>query len=938
MNSNKNKIIFSLSTLLLIIMVSFLVYQKEHKNLAAPTQTITKKNSIKATPLKYTGYTLLNKFNKATIENYPTAAGTYDLATMASNITSQMIQAFSDTGTRTLPLVANWNVGIPEYSDGLDPLYMINKLTNGESLIPTWKLDPYYNDNIGLSYYETSIKKAAALGLPLVFILPSPESALTKDDVYFTMDKTNNPNVITPKGIVLPKLSPFGPDSLWNEVGGQWSTTSLMAQLQEWYPNPPLVIFIDEDSASKLSWSELSNSSRYQTQYPSDATDEFKRTLVNAQWVEKYRQLHQGFVQGFTNDAWKKNAKFITRNQLAINMGTSSDWKQDATTTNLQANVWPLTANGLTINFDISEDKELLNNLPFMLDEAKNINPNFVSQLSIDAHQKITNPNTYRGYTQLALWLLRPNIIRQTSYGTTKADINPLFQEVVDSVELINNNDIFADFWKNGKLVQTGNSPYTKNIPAAYKNVPREFLLKTNANSPVWAFALMQGTTPNREWLVYAQSPEGNLSDISVSIPNYNNIDINTTSNGNFYTLHENNKRKTNINTHIPLNNYIKVFSISGAINIKDFGAIGDGITDDSESLKNALSSSSKVYIPAGNYLVTQKILIPNSVHLIYGEGTLIGKNNQGILSSRGLNNLIIDGLSLRFSPDKSTIFGAIYLDGITCTNITIQNCTFIGSSVLSNAILLVGKDQHLISNFTIVNNKFINITRAAIEILERSINSDPMQIIINTNIIDNNFTYDSNAKIPTDFNPAISLSSRVNNTLIQGNIIDNYIWGIETAHAANTNIISNKITNVRDPINSNSGSINNNITNNFFQFTDRAQFKDDYNATIISNTFDGGSLYLLKAHNAYIKDNNIISNAHTNVWLDNSQDCTIIDNYIENNNIEAWDAIRGYGDKSDSSNRVTNNTIFMQAGHSLVRNVNNSKVFFSNNIRVQKP
>ncbi len=545
MNSNKNKIIFSLSTLLLIIMVSFLVYQKEHKNLAAPTQTITKKNSIKATPLKYTGYTLLNKFNKATIENYPTAAGTYDLATMASNITSQMLQAFSTTKTKTLPLVANWNVGIPEYSDGLDPLYMINRLTNGESLIPTWKLDPYYNDSIGLSYYETSIKKAAELGLPLVFTLPSPESALTKDDVYFTMDKTNNPNVITPKGIVLPKLSPFGPDSLWNEVGGQWSTTSLMAQLQEWYPNPPLVIFIDEDSAAKLSWSELSSSSRYQTQYPSDGSDEFKRTLINAQWVEKYRQLHQGFVQGFTNDAWKKNAKFITRNQLAINMGTSSDWKQDATTTNLQANVWPLTANGLTINFDIGADKELLNNLPFMLDEAKNINPNFVSQLSIDAHQKITNPNTYRGYTQLALWLLRPNIVRQTSNGTTKTDINPLFQQVVDSVELINNNDILADFWKNGKLVTAGDSNFNLNIPTKFQTAPREFFLKTDATVPVYAFALKKGIAPNREWLIYTQSPDENLSNITITIPTFKDVTVNSTGMGSFNIIAENNTVKS---------------------------------------------------------------------------------------------------------------------------------------------------------------------------------------------------------------------------------------------------------------------------------------------------------------------------------------------------------------------------------------------------------
>jgi len=523
------------------------------------------------TPLNYTNSTLLNKFNKKNIDEYQTAAGTYDIQTIASEVTSTMLAAFKNSPKRTLPLVANWNVGIPEYSYGLDPLYLINRFTYGEHLVPTWKLDPYYNDNIGLSYYETSIKKAAELGLPLVFILPSLESALTKDDVYFSMGKTQNPNVITVNGTVLPELSPFGPDSLWKEVGGQWSTTTLMTQFQEWYPNPPLVIFIDEDASKKLSWSKLATSARYIEQYPTNTSNEFKRTLVNAKWLEKYRQLHEGFKQGFTKKAWKQNVKFVTRNQLAVNMGATSDWINSATTTNQYANIWPLTADGLTINFNLEGDKtdtidaphRLLNNLPFMLEEAKELNPNFTYQLSIDANQKIDNPQRYRGFTQFALWFLRPSIIRQTPNKITKAEMNPLFQEVVDSVELIHNSDVLADFWKNGKLVSTGNSNYTQNIPTNYQSVPREFLLKTDASRPVWAFALEKGVTPNREWLVYLQSPEENLSDITVSIPNFKNVNLDATQEGNFYTLSES---KTQNITKIGTNSSSKNSSTSTSL------------------------------------------------------------------------------------------------------------------------------------------------------------------------------------------------------------------------------------------------------------------------------------------------------------------------------------------------------------------------------------
>ena len=527
------------------LLVGILAYKFDLRT--SSNVTTTKPQAKRITLLVYTGQNLLNEFNKTTIDNYPTAAGTFDLATMASQITTQLTQAFSNTAERPLPLVANWNVGIPEYSNGLDPMYMINRLSNGEHIVPTWKLDPYFNDTIGLSYYEESIKKAAELGLPLVFILPSPESALTKDDVYFSMDRSNNPNVITPDGIVLPKLSPFGPNNLWNEVGGQWSTTSLMAQLQEWYPNPPLVLFIDEDKSAKLLWSDLNSSSRYQTQYPLDATDEFKRTLVNAQWVEKYRQLHKGFRDGFTNNNWKQNSKFISRNELAYNMGRTSDWQKNATTTNLHANIWPLTADGLTVNYQLGYDdndiyydpRHTINNLPFMLDKAKEINHNFAFQLNIDAKSKIDIPERYRGFTQYALWFLRPSVIRQTPNKTTKDEINPLFQQVVDSVELVHGSDILADFWKNGKLVKTGNSNYNLNIPTVYQSVPREFLLKTSANSTVWAFALEKGLTPNREWLIYVQSPEENLTDIVLTVPAIGDVLVNSSQNGNFYTFSE---------------------------------------------------------------------------------------------------------------------------------------------------------------------------------------------------------------------------------------------------------------------------------------------------------------------------------------------------------------------------------------------------------------
>jgi len=736
------------------------------------------------TPLNYTNSTLLNKFNKKNIDEYQTAAGTYDIQTIASEVTSTMLTAFSNSSERTLPLVANWNVGIPKYSDGLDPLYLINRFTYGEHLVPTWKLDSYYNDNIGLSYYETSIKKAAALGLPLIFILPSPESALTKDDVYFSMGKTQNPNVITVKGTVLPELSPFGPDSLWKEVGGQWSTTTLMTQLQEWYPNPPLVIFIDEDTSKKLSWSKLATSSRYIEQYPTNTSNEFKRTLINAKWLEKYRQLHEGFKQGFTKKAWKQNVKFVTRNQLAVNMGATSDWINNATTTNQYANIWPLTVDGLTINFNLDGDKtdttdtpyRLLNNLPFMLEEAKELNPNFTYQLSIDANQKIDNPQRYRGFTQFALWFLRPSIIRQAPNKTTKNEINPLFQQVVDSVELIHNSDVLADFWKNGKLVSTGTSQYKQNIPINYQSVPREFLLKTDASSLVWAFALEKGKTPNREWLIYTQSPKKNLTDTTATIPNFKNIKLKTMQEGNFYLLHELHSDINELHSNIIIGKRnVKHTDLIRATKYASPNGNGKGTIDDPYNLSEAMKSlvpGDVLFLRDGIYDIPNK----SGIRITKKIGT---KEKPIIIESYPGEKAILDGKCMHIMDavnEKIDTSYGLYIresDYIYIRKIEIRNMSKTGIKIVGKHNKIEGCKIHnnFLPGISVENRNGYTIPYI-----------DGWNLIIDNEIYNNSDAgYNAGSTWKDGDNAdGISISSSANNTISHNTIYGNSDDGID--------------------------------------------------------------------------------------------------------------------------------------------------------------
>ena len=61
-----------------------------------------------------------------------------------------------------------------------------------------------------------------------------------------------------------------------------------------------------------------------------------------------------------------------------------------------------------------------------------------------------------------------------------------------------------------------------------------------------------------------------------------------------------------------------------GIVSVLDFGAVGDGVTDDTAAIQRAINSNggiSSVYFPAGDYVVSSALIVTNPYFDLIGDG-----------------------------------------------------------------------------------------------------------------------------------------------------------------------------------------------------------------------------------------------------------------------------------------------------------------------------
>ena len=157
------------------------------------------------------------------------------------------------------------------------------------------------------------------------------------------------------------------------------------------------------------------------------------------------------------------------------------------------------------------------------------------------------------------------------------------------------------------------------------------------------------------------------------------------------------------------------------------YGAKGDGVTDDTESIQNALNTKKPVYFK-GKYLISKPLIVYNDIYgygeIVYAYNTNQGRKNDvdNILTLNNISNICIKDITLNMNRNTDETYGessygewgyCLVLRG--CSNILIDGVKAIGAQGDGIGVGMSGETDS--RNINIINCVFNNCYRNGVSI-----------------------------------------------------------------------------------------------------------------------------------------------------------------------------------------------------------------------------
>ena len=124
--------------------------------------------------------------------------------------------------------------------------------------------------------------------------------------------------------------------------------------------------------------------------------------------------------------------------------------------------------------------------------------------------------------------------------------------------------------------------------------------------------------------------------------------------------------------------------TFSGIKNIRDFGAVGDGSTDDSAAIQAALAGGGCIYIPVGSFAMNNNVLLDSNTTILCDGEIIDNWNPSGLSTQTGLfdatskTDITIEGVIIKGSGAGGTGIAISYKELFSfnnCANIRVEKC-----------------------------------------------------------------------------------------------------------------------------------------------------------------------------------------------------------------------------------------------------------------------